>query len=105
MKLKNIYLLLFILGTVLPYSFIIPFLLDRGLDIPFFINQLFGNRISAFFGLDVIISAVVLLIFIMIEGKRKNIRRLWLPIAATLGIGVSAGLPLFLHMKEKQLAN
>jgi hypothetical protein len=35
-----------------------------------FIDQLFVNRISAFFGLDVIVSAIVLIILIYTEGTR-----------------------------------
>jgi predicted exporter len=62
---------------------------------------LFSTRIGAFFGLDVIISAIVLIVFILSEGYRRQMKSLWLPIAATCLVGVSCGLPLFLFMRER----
>ncbi|MGZ5545858.1 MAG: DUF2834 domain-containing protein [Limisphaerales bacterium] len=44
-----------------------------------FMRDLFANRISAFFALDVIVSAIVLLSFIQSEGQSLRIRLLWLP--------------------------
>jgi len=35
--------------------------------------------------------------------KKRN-KHLWAPIAANLAVGVSLGLPLFLYMREQQLA-
>lgn len=102
MRLKHIYLLLFILGVIIPSSQFISFLSENGLDIPLLFHQLFANRISAFFGLDVIISAVVLLVLIFTEGRKENIRHMWIPVLATLAVGVSAGLPLYLYMREYQ---
>jgi predicted exporter len=103
MKLKTAYLLLCIAGTALPYSQLIPFLREHGLDLRLFVEQLFATRIGAFFGLDVIVSAIVLLVFVAAEGRRLGMRHLWAPVAATLAIGVSLGLPLFLYMRERRL--
>jgi uncharacterized membrane protein len=63
---------------------------------------MFSTRIGAFFGLDVLVSAVVLLAFIAWEGRRRGMQMLWLPVAATCVVGVSCGLPLFLFMREQQ---
>ncbi|WP_427158117.1 DUF2834 domain-containing protein [Aliinostoc sp. HNIBRCY26] len=101
--LKTIYLLLCILGTVLPYSQFLPFLLEHGLDIPLFIEQLFANRISGFFGMDVIVSSLVLWVLVFWEGTRLKMANLWIYIAANLLVGVSLGLPLFLFMRQQQL--
>jgi hypothetical protein len=65
--------------------------------------QLFLGHVSAFFGLDAIISALVLLVFIFSEGTRRMMGMLWLPVAATCLIGVSCGFPLFLYMRERQV--
>ena len=103
MKAKTLYLWLCILGTVLPYSQFIPFLRVHGLDSRLFVEQLFANRISAFFGLDVILSAVALWVFVGVEGRRAGVRHAWAPLAATLLVGVSLGLPLFLYLREVQV--
>ncbi len=101
--LKTIYLILCILGTVLPYSQFVPFLLEHGLDVNLFLEQLFTNRISAFFGMDVIVSSLVLWVFVYWEGSRLKMQILWIYIASNLLVGVSLGLPLFLLMRQRKL--
>jgi hypothetical protein len=68
-----------------------------------FARELFANRIAAFFGMDVIVSAVALLVFTRIENARLRIRRRWLVLVAVLTVGVSLGLPLFLYLREREL--
>jgi hypothetical protein len=68
-----------------------------------FVRELFATRVGAFFGLDVIISAVVLFLFIGAERKTVAIRHARLPIIATLVVGVSLGLPLFLYVRQRVL--
>lgn len=96
-----IYLALCVAGTLLPYTQLVPFVREHGLDLQVFVEQLFSTRIGAFFGWDVIVSSVVLWVFVAFEGRRERIRNLWLPIAANLAVGVSLGLPLFLYMRER----
>jgi Terpene cyclase DEP1 len=100
---KNMYLFLCALGAVLPYSQFTPWVLEHGLNIELLIRQLFANKISAFFGLDVLVSAVVLVKFVRVEGRRLGMRLIWLPIAGLLAVGVSFGLPLFLYLRERAL--
>jgi hypothetical protein len=99
-----LYLSLALLGAALPYSQLIPWLALHGLNIRLLFTDLFSSSIGAFFGLDVILSAVVLLIFISRDGVARGMRALWLPRVATCLIGVSCGLPLFLYMREVQVA-
>jgi len=103
MKLKDVYLGLCILGTALPYAQFIPFLREHGLNPQLFLEQLFSNQVSGFFGMDVIVSSVVLWILVFVEGRRAGVKHLWAPVAANLAVGVSLGLPLFLYMRERQL--
>lgn len=103
MKPKNLYLSLCVVGTVLPYSQFIPFLRDHGLDLRLFFQQLFSNPIGGFFGMDVIVSSVVLWVLVYAEGRKAGMKHLWVPIAANLAVGVSLGLPLFLYMREARL--
>ncbi len=103
MKPKAVYLFLCVVGTILPYSQFVPWLAENGFHLRFFVQQLFANRIGAFFGLDVILSAVVLLRFIRLERKRLPVPHPWLPVVAVLTVGVSFGLPLFLYLREVAL--
>jgi hypothetical protein len=103
MNRKFLYLVLVILGFVLPYSLFVPWVMEHGLDMRLFVRQLFANRVSAFFGLDVLVSAAALIAFIRNEGGRLKMNSLWLPVASVLLVGVSLGLPLFLYLREREL--
>lgn len=103
MKIQHLYLVFCIVGTVLPLAQFVPWIIANGLDITLFIQQLFSTGISAFFAWDVIVSALVLLFFIYSEGRRMLMKNLWLPMLATLCIGVSLGLPLFLYLRQLKL--
>jgi Protein of unknown function DUF2834 len=104
MKLRYLYLIFAVLGLILPYSQFIPWIAEHhSLNISTFLSDLFANRISAFFAMDVVVSAVVLISFIQTEGKRLQMRLLWLPTLGTLLVGVSFGLPLFLYLRQLQM--
>ena len=103
MNLRAIFLILCILGTLLPLYQFMPWVIEHGLDLQLFFEELFSTRIGGFFGVDVIVSAVVLFVFIFAEGKHLKMKKLWLPVLATLSIGVSLGLPLFLYMRQTKI--
>ena len=104
MKLRYLYLAFAVLGLVVPYSQLVPWIMEHhALNMPLFVRDLFANRISAFFAMDVIVSAVVLISFIQAEGKRLGMRLLWLPTIGTLLIGVSLGFSLFLYQRQLKL--
>jgi cbb3-type cytochrome oxidase subunit 3 len=103
MKAKTIYLLLCFIGVALPYWQFVPWVAENGLNMRLFVQQLFANRVSAFFGMDVFVSAITLLLFVRIENSRLSVRGRWLPLLAVLTVGVSLGLPLFLYLREAKL--
>ena len=103
MQPRHFYLICCLLGLVLPYAQFLPWLLEHGLNVALLLRELFGNRISAFFAMDVIVSAIVLIWFIQSEGKRLRVRLLWLPTLGTLLVGVSFGFPLFLFLRQVTL--
>ena len=98
-----VYLLLCLLGTLLPGSQLVPWLLAHGLDLSRFFRDLFANGIGGFFGMDVFVSTAVLWTFVALEGRRLGVRHLWAPVVASLAVGVSLGLPLFLYLRQAQL--
>jgi hypothetical protein len=99
-----LYLSFAVIGAVLPLSQIVPWFAEHGLNLRLMISELFSTRTGAFFGLDVLISAIVLISFVRREGARLKMRGWWMPVAATCLIGVSCGLPLFLYFRERNLA-
>jgi hypothetical protein len=105
MRPRHVYLLLCVAGVLLPYSRFVPWLLEHGLNLSLFWRELFANRIGAFFGMDVLVSAVVLCIFAARESVRLGMgpATSWLTLLAVLSVGVSLGLPLFLYLREVRI--
>lgn len=100
MNTRTLFLVLCVLGFVLPYSQFVPWVMVHGLDVPLFVRDLFATHIGGFFGMDVIVSASVLVLFVFVEGRRLGMKKLWAPIIGTFLVGVSFGLPLFLYMRH-----
>ena len=103
MRLRHLYLLLCLLGIVLPYWQFVPWVSSHGASLPLFVHELFATRIGAFFGMDVFVSAIALVIFASAEGGRLQMRGRWLVVVAVLLVGVSLGLPLFLYLRERHM--
>lgn len=99
------YLVLTFLGILLPYGAFIPWLIAHGLDVRALFNAATENAISIFAWVDVVISAVALLGFIVVDSHRNQVKYGYIAIVGTLGVGVSCGLPLYLYLKEKQSPN
>ena len=107
MKLRHVYLLLFVVGTLLPLALFWPWLVANGLNLPLFFSELFSTSIGAFFGADVMISAVVLIVFSAAESRKLKMDNpvmvVGFVVIATLCAGVSSGFPLFLYFRQKHL--
>ena len=103
MRAKSIYLALCVVGALVPYAVFLPWVSAHGLQLGLLIREIFANRAAGSFAADVILSSVVFWIFVVVEGRRAGVPRLWLPIAANVIVGLSLGLPLFLYMRERRL--
>ena len=100
---QRIYLLLCVLGTVLPYSQFVQFLIAYGFDANLFVQQLLANSVSTFAWADVLVSSLVVWVFVFWEGSRLKMSNLWLYVVCNLLVGVSLALPLFLFMRQRKL--
>ncbi len=105
MSRKNIYLTLALIGLLLPYYFLFKFLGVNGFDIPLLVGQLFANNISTFFAVDLVISILVFWIYMIAEANKLQMKNWWLYILASLTVGLSFALPLFLYFRERELEN
>jgi len=107
MRLRHVFLLLFVVGTLLPLALFWPWLVANGLNVQLFFSELFSTSIGAFFGADVMISAVVLVVFSAAESRRLKMDNplivVGFVIIATLCAGVSSGFPLFLFLRQRHL--
>ncbi|MEF1311688.1 DUF2834 domain-containing protein [Vibrio mytili] len=96
------YLVLSVLGILLPYGAFVPWLAVNGVDIRLLFSEAVANPISIFAWLDVLVAAIALLGFIVVDGQRYKVKYRYFAVLGTLLVGVSFGLPLYLYFKEKQ---
>ena len=89
-----------VLGLLLPFSQFVPWLFEFGLDLPLLLSEASATPISAFAWLDVLVTAMVVIGFIIGDSLRRSLSVLWLPILGTLLVGPSFGLPLYLYLRE-----
>ena len=97
---KIVYAILCVIGIVLPYAFIIPFFQENGLDVVFFVNQMFDTSFSRSFSMDLLVASLALWMLIYFETRMRKIPFWWLSIVANFAVGLSLGLPLFLLLRE-----
>lgn len=81
----------------------IPFLAARGLDTHLFFEQLFANRVTGFFAMDVIVSSFIFRLFVFFERRRLRIKKLMVYVVCNLPIGVSLTVPLFVYFRERKI--
>lgn len=93
-----LYLALLALGTALPFAQLIPWLRRHGLDLAKFREDLFANRISGFFGWDVLVAVPTLVVLVLADRELRPAQR-GLVVAGSL-LGTSVGLPLYLVLRE-----
>ncbi len=100
---KNIYLAFALLGLIIPYTIFISLLVSGFEPLSLVIIQFLANPFSAFFAADLAISIIVFWIFMVNEAQKMDMKNWWLYILASLTVGLSFALPLFLYFRERQL--
>lgn len=97
------YLWLCLIGSILPMSQLVLFVKGHGLDVALFFQQVFASPAASMFGFDVAVSLLALWVLTFVEGRQLNLPHLWLPLVASVTVGVSLGLPLFLLIRQSHL--
>ena len=103
MNKKNIYLVLAFIGLIAPYWFFFQFFATNGFDLALFIQQMLVNPVSIAFVVDLVISIVIFWFYMFSESNKLQIKNAWLYVLASLTIGLSFALPLFLYFRERQV--
>lgn len=97
---KKIYLVLAVLGAVIPYLFFYDFMMNEGVNILSFVRGLFENGAAGGFSADLLISSVVFWVYMFQKMFDDNSPKPWLFIGINLTIGLSCALPAYLYMLE-----
>ena len=107
MKRKNTYLVLTIIGTILPNIFVLKESLATG-NILLYANlmdtlkAMFASDISSAFITDLLFVVVLFFFWSFKEAKRYKIKGYGWAWLYTMTLGLAGGLPFFLYLKETQ---
>jgi hypothetical protein len=100
---KNVYLIMAVVGAVVPYWFFGQFVASEGIDLGGFVAGLFANGASGGFSADLLLSSFAFWLA-MYQQKQKGKGPGLLPfVALNLLIGLSCALPAYLYARETQL--
>ena len=100
---KNVFLLLAVIGFIAPYYFFLQLPSEDGLNLPLLIQPLFANNFMRGLAVDLTISVLAFWFFVFVEANRLQMNHPWLYLLATLLVGLSFALPLFLYLREREL--
>jgi hypothetical protein len=94
---KNAYFVLTIIGTIVPYVFLIEHFNAAGFGVPTLLASAFANGSAGGFAADVLISSAVFWVYL---GNRKVPSR-WIYMALNVAVGLSCALPLYLYVSTR----
>ncbi len=100
MSRKNIFLVLTVIGFIAPYYF---FLQVHDFDLNALFQQFAASKILSGTAMDLLVSVIVFWFFMFTEARKLNMKNAWVYLLATMLVGLSFALPLFLYFRERKL--
>lgn len=99
---KTLYLLLAIVGAILPYAFFIQHFSTEGVSLSGFVSALFVNPVAGGFTVDLLFTSFVFWIFMIQQRRRDKGPNPILFILLNLLIGLSCAFPAYLYARERK---
>jgi Protein of unknown function DUF2834 len=100
---ERVLLALTIIGLLVPYAFATVFASQHGFDLGRYLHDSVRTLPAAQLGADIGIAAIAFALWAAWEGRRTGLRPWWVPIPATLLVGLCFAIPLFLLLRERTL--
>jgi len=97
---RLVYALAAVAGTVIPWVFFGSFLAAEGVSLVGFVQALFENGAAGGFAADLLITAGVFWFWSYRDSRVSGVERWWLVVPATLFVGLSLAVPLYLYWRE-----
>ncbi len=98
---KTIYLLLSVIGALIPCFFFFQFIQLEGMNIPAILSGPFANDIAGAFSSDLLLSISIFCLFVFHQAKDSNNPKPLIFVTLALTLGLSCALPAYLYAKEK----
>ncbi len=100
---KYAYLLIAILGIVLPYTQFVSWSNENGFDLDSMVSLMFANQIASGIALDALVAGLAILLFILIDRKESKVKYWWVSILGIFLSGIAFALPFYLYLRELSL--
>ncbi len=100
MSRKTAFLILTIIGFIAPYYF---FLQVRDFNLGELFQLFSASKILSGIAMDLLVSVIVFWFFMFTEARKLQMKNSWVYLLATLLVGLSFALPLFLYFRERKL--
>lgn len=97
---KNVYLVLAIVGAIAPFYFFLEHFGMHGYALSDFIAGVFATPAASGFAVDLLISSLVFWIY-MFGARSGGAPSPWPFVAANLLIGLSCALPAYLYVRSR----
>ena len=99
---KTLYLVLAIIGAVLPYAFFIQHFSSEGVSLPGFVAALFANPAAGGFTADLLFTSIVFWVFMVHQRSRGRGPGPIIFIVLNLLIGLSCAFPAYIYARERK---
>ncbi len=96
---KNAYLVLAIVGAVIPYFFFVQHFSMEGFGLPNFLDGVFATPAASGFTADLLITSCVFWVYMYFAGD--DAPPLWPFVLLNLLIGLSCAIPAYLYWCER----
>lgn len=101
MKRERLWLLLAIVGTILPMSQFIPASIAGEFSVRALVRDVTDTRLARGVAADLAVAATTGVLLIILDGVRRRIRGWWIALLGTFLIGFSFGLPFYLYLRDR----
>lgn len=102
---KLFYLIMAVVGTVVPWYYFGSFIVENGMYLGDFIAAAMVNGAAAGGMMDLVLSSIVFWVWSYGDARHNNVSGWWIVIPLNLLIGLSLALPLYLVMRLNARAN
>jgi hypothetical protein len=98
---KNVYLMLAIVGGVVPYIFFAQHFSSEGFGLGGFVQALFANPAAGGFTADLLLTSFIFWLYMFNQRGRENGPAPWLFVLLNLSIGLSCAFPAYLYAVKR----
>lgn len=99
---RTFYLIMMIVGTIAPWYFFSGFIAEHGAGLGGFVGSMYVNGAAAGAVTDLFLSAAVFWVWSYSDARQKSVSHWWVVVPATLAVGLSLALPLYLWLRAAE---